>query len=247
MPTVSWKTHPKISFIIPAERVCRIPIVAIRWRHSFIGRGNHNTQKNIVDPLSMFRTHKCKWWKAYDSECSELTNVSGERHMIVTRRHLIATMGIRQTRSAGIINEIFGCVFQLTVGIAMGNNCALLIAGLFRKDYSYEVDFMQEFLKKWRLVTIICLSPLTFVSSEHSLSYAFHHLHLWVRNILKGSTIFFWVLWFPLPIKLSAMISVEYSVYGLWGINSMLITDNQIILHRNSNCNNKTGRWRSPG
>ena len=115
---------------------------------SFIGRGNHNTQQNIVDPLSMFRTHKCKWWKAYDIECSELTNVSGERHMIVTRRHLIATMGIRQTRSAGIINEIFGCVFQLTVGIAMGNNCALLIAGLFRKDYSYEVDFMQEFLKK---------------------------------------------------------------------------------------------------
>ena len=39
-----------------------------------------------------------------------------------------------------------GCVFQQTVGIPMGKNCAPLIADLFL--YSYEADFIQRFLKK---------------------------------------------------------------------------------------------------
>ena len=39
-----------------------------------------------------------------------------------------------------------GRVFQQTVGIPMGTNCAHLLADLFL--YSYEVDFIQEFLKK---------------------------------------------------------------------------------------------------
>ena len=40
----------------------------------------------------------------------------------------------------------FGRVFQQTVGIPMGTNCAPLLAELFL--YSYEADFMQRFLKK---------------------------------------------------------------------------------------------------
>ena len=39
-----------------------------------------------------------------------------------------------------------GRVFQQTVGIPMGTNCAPLLADLFL--YSYEVDFMQGLLKK---------------------------------------------------------------------------------------------------
>ena len=39
-----------------------------------------------------------------------------------------------------------GRVFQQTVGIPMGTNCAPLLADLFL--YSYEVDFIQGLLKK---------------------------------------------------------------------------------------------------
>jgi hypothetical protein len=41
-----------------------------------------------------------------------------------------------------------GRVFQKTVGIPMGNNCAPLLADLFL--YSYEADFIQGLLKKKR-------------------------------------------------------------------------------------------------
>ena len=48
------------------------------------------------------------------------------------------------------IDNIFvifgGRVFQQTVGIHMGTNCAPLLADLFL--YSYEADFIQELLKK---------------------------------------------------------------------------------------------------
>jgi hypothetical protein len=48
------------------------------------------------------------------------------------------------------INNIFamfgGRVFQQTVGIPMGTNCAPLLANLFL--YSYEADFIQVLLKK---------------------------------------------------------------------------------------------------
>ena len=48
------------------------------------------------------------------------------------------------------IDNIFvifgGRVFQRTVGIPMGTNCAPLLAGLFL--YSYEADFIQGLLKK---------------------------------------------------------------------------------------------------
>ena len=49
-----------------------------------------------------------------------------------------------------LIDNIFvivgGRVFQKTVGIHMGTNCAPLLADLF--PYSYEADFIQGFLKK---------------------------------------------------------------------------------------------------
>ncbi len=49
-----------------------------------------------------------------------------------------------------LIDNIFvmlgGRVFQQTVGIPMGTNCAPLLADLFL--YSYEADFIQELLKK---------------------------------------------------------------------------------------------------
>ena len=49
-----------------------------------------------------------------------------------------------------MIDNIFvmfgGRVFQQTVGIPMGRNCAPLFADLFL--YSYETDFLPELLKK---------------------------------------------------------------------------------------------------
>ena len=49
-----------------------------------------------------------------------------------------------------LIDNIFvifcGRVFQQTVGISMGINCAPLLADLFL--YSYEADFIQGLLKK---------------------------------------------------------------------------------------------------
>ena len=51
-----------------------------------------------------------------------------------------------------LIDNIFvtfgGGVFQQTVGIPMGTNCARLLADLFL--YYYEADFMPELLKKKR-------------------------------------------------------------------------------------------------
>ena len=49
-----------------------------------------------------------------------------------------------------LIDNIFfifgGRVFQQTVGIPMGTNCAPLLADMFL--YSYEADFIQGLLKK---------------------------------------------------------------------------------------------------
>jgi hypothetical protein len=49
-----------------------------------------------------------------------------------------------------LIDNIFvmfgGRVFQQTIGIPMGTNCAPLLADLFL--YSYEADITQGFLKK---------------------------------------------------------------------------------------------------
>ena len=49
-----------------------------------------------------------------------------------------------------LIDNIFvffgGCIFQQTVAIPMGSNCAPLLADLFL--YSYKADFIQGLLKK---------------------------------------------------------------------------------------------------
>jgi len=61
-----------------------------------------------------------------------------------------------------LIDNIFvmfgGRVFQQTVGIPMGTNCAPLLGDLFL--YSYEADFMRRFLKK----------------NGHSLAHSFHFI-----------------------------------------------------------------------
>ena len=49
-----------------------------------------------------------------------------------------------------LIDNVFvffgGCIFQQTVAIPMGSNCAPLLADLFL--YSYKADFIQGLLKK---------------------------------------------------------------------------------------------------
>ena len=49
-----------------------------------------------------------------------------------------------------LIDNIFvtfgGRVFQQTIGIAMGTNCAPLLADLFL--YYYEADFIRELIRK---------------------------------------------------------------------------------------------------
>ena len=45
-----------------------------------------------------------------------------------------------------IFVEFVGRIFQQTIGIPMGTNCAPLLADLFL--HSYEVDFIQGLLKK---------------------------------------------------------------------------------------------------
>ena len=49
-----------------------------------------------------------------------------------------------------LIDNIFvffgGCIFQQTVAIPMGSNCAPLLADLFL--YSYKADFIQGLLRK---------------------------------------------------------------------------------------------------
>ena len=45
-----------------------------------------------------------------------------------------------------VIQYLIGRVFQQTVGIPMGTNCAPFLADLFL--YTYEADFIQGLLKK---------------------------------------------------------------------------------------------------
>jgi len=51
-----------------------------------------------------------------------------------------------------------GRVFQQTIGILMGTNCAPLLADLFL--YSYEADFIQGLLKKKRKDPLISRSAI---------------------------------------------------------------------------------------
>ena len=52
-----------------------------------------------------------------------------------------------------------GHVFQQTVGISMGTNCAPLLADLFL--HSYEADFIADLIRK----NIVWLDPLISVSA----------------------------------------------------------------------------------
>ena len=63
---------------------------------------------------------------------------------------LKTTLLLKTSSTKCWIDNIFvlfgGCVFQQTVGIPMGTNCAPLLADLFL--YSYEADFIQNLLQK---------------------------------------------------------------------------------------------------
>ena len=60
-----------------------------------------------------------------------------------------------------------GRVFQQTVDIPMGTNCAPLLAGLFL--YSYEADFIQRLLKK----------------NEKQLARSFNFTFRYIDNVLS--------------------------------------------------------------
>ena len=51
--------------------------------------------------------------------------------------------------------EFDGRVYQQTIGIPMGTNCALLLADLFL--YSYEAEFVQSLLQAGKKYSQTCL------------------------------------------------------------------------------------------
>ena len=77
-----------------------------------------------------------------------------DRSYFVKKKHSDSTKMFSETDIINmlefLIDNIFvmfgGRVFQQTVGIPMGTNCAPLLADLFL--YSYEADFIQGLLKK---------------------------------------------------------------------------------------------------
>ena len=77
-----------------------------------------------------------------------------DRSYFVKHKHSDSTKKFSETDIVNmlefLIDNIFvifgGRVFQQTVGISMGTNCALLLADLFL--YLYETDFIQGLLKK---------------------------------------------------------------------------------------------------
>ena len=81
----------------------------------------------------------------HQPSCLHAFNVITHRYLIYCTR---CTFGI--TIVEFLIDNIFvifgGCVFQQTVGIPMGTNCAPLLADLFL--YLYQADFKQGLLKK---------------------------------------------------------------------------------------------------
>ena len=70
-----------------------------------------------------------------------------------------------------LIDNIFvifgGRVFQQTVSIPMGTNCAPLLADLFL--YSYEADFIQALLKK----------------NENKLAWSFNFMFRYIDDVLS--------------------------------------------------------------
>ena len=80
--------------------------------------------------------------------------VLGRDRSYFVKHHSYSTKksSLKLISSTFLIDNIFamfgGRVFQQTVGIPMGTNCAPLLADLFL--YSYEADFIQGLLKKKR-------------------------------------------------------------------------------------------------
>ena len=70
--------------------------------------------------------------------------------------------------------KLRGRVFQQTVAIPMGTNCAPLLANLFL--YSYEADFIQGLLKK----------------NEKKLARSFNFTFRYIDDVLSLNNLYVW-------------------------------------------------------
>jgi hypothetical protein len=70
-----------------------------------------------------------------------------------------------------------GQVFQQSVGIPMGTNCALLLADLFL--YSYEAEFIQKLLHEKKKYLAVAFNS-TFRYIDDVLSINNNHFHSYV-------------------------------------------------------------------
>jgi hypothetical protein len=73
-----------------------------------------------------------------------------------------------------------GHIFQQSVGIPMGMNCALLLADLFL--YSYEVEFIQKLLREKKKYLAVVFNS-TFRYIDGVLSINSNHFHSYVNSI----------------------------------------------------------------
>ena len=85
-----------------------------------------------------------------------------------------------------LIDNIFvlfgGRVFQQTIGIPKGTNCAPLLADLFL--HAYEADFLQGLLKNWTILdsVIIYIASMQKDTTNTLMSASYFDLHLEIDN-----------------------------------------------------------------
>ena len=88
--------------------------------------------------------------------CKYLVLGRDRSYLVKKKHHSDSTKKLSETDIISMLEILIdnilvvfgGRVFQQTVGILMGTNCAPLLADLFL--YSYEADFIQGLLKKKR-------------------------------------------------------------------------------------------------
>jgi hypothetical protein len=64
--------------------------------------------------------------------------------------------------------DVDGQVFQQSVGIPMGKNCALLLADMFL--YSYEAEFIQKLLQKKKSLAVAMNSTFRYTDNVLSIN-----------------------------------------------------------------------------
>jgi hypothetical protein len=74
-----------------------------------------------------------------------------------------------------------GRVFQQSVGIPMGTNCAPLLADLFL--YSYEAEFIQKLLNEKKKALAVAFNSTPFRYIDDVLSINNNHFHSYVGSI----------------------------------------------------------------